>query len=372
MADAKELIQALINNGAGLFTGVPDSLLSKLSACVLQDKQIPHIIAANEGNAIGLAIGDYLATKRPGVVYMQNSGLGNVVNPISSLADPAVYGIPMMLVIGWRGEPGVKDEPQHVKQGEITLGQLNILNIPFAIVSKETDIVITVNNLWKTMIHRQGPVALVVRKGAIGGDYPVEKKITESTLKREKALEVLINNLPTDAFFVATTGKTGRELFELREAVNAEQRDFLTVGGMGHASCIALGVALNQKERWTVCLDGDGAALMHLGSITTVANSQPSRFMHVLLNNYAHESVGGQPTIADGIDFQKISQAVGYTGYRLAQTEEEIIDIVDDLQKMQGCWFVEIRLAQGSRPDLGRPKRTPQENKEAVMVFLEK
>ena len=195
MTDANELIDYLKEQGARLFTGVPDSLLSKLSACVAKRTDLTHIIVANEGNAVGLAIGEYLATMHPAVVYMQNSGLGNTVNPISSLADPDVYGIPMFLVIGWRGEPGVHDEPQHVKQGAITQGQLNILGIPYAILSEKSNAEEIVRNLWSLMLNRNGPVALIVRKGVLTGDYPVEKKIVQSSLKREEALQTLVQNL---------------------------------------------------------------------------------------------------------------------------------------------------------------------------------
>lgn len=371
MPQAKELIDLLRNKGAGLFTGVPDSLLSQLSATILADSSIEHIIAVNEGNAIGLAIGDYLATARPAVVYMQNSGLGNTVNPITSLADPAVYGIPMMLVIGWRGEPGHKDEPQHVKQGEITLGQLNILGIPFAIVDSSTDLNKIIPSLWQQMLERKGPVALVVRKDALTGDAKLQVNNPYS-LKREEAIDTLIKTLPVESFYIATTGKTGRELFELRKKYQQDQRDFLTVGGMGHASAIALAIALKQKTRLSVCLDGDGASLMHLGGMVSIAEQKPKRFLHVLLNNYAHESVGGQPTVAHQVDYQLLAQALGYDGYYLASSLDEVETTARQLGDKDGCFLFEIRLAQGSRKELGRPTRTPSQNKESVMAFLSK
>ncbi|MGN0917672.1 MAG: thiamine pyrophosphate-binding protein, partial [Oxalobacter sp.] len=249
--DAKNLVDRLVANGAGLFTGVPDSLLSKFSACVMLQPGLRHLVAANEGNAIGLAIGDYLSTGKPSVVYMQNSGLGNTVNPITSLADPLVYGIPMFLVIGWRGEPDVKDEPQHIKQGAVTLGQLDVLDIPYAILSNGDPSLDTVDSLWQTMLSRKGPVALVVRKDALAGDYPVLKKDNGSHLSREKAIELITGNFTENAVYVATTGKAGRELYEIRERQGEKQRDVLTVCGMVHASSIALGIALNQPDRWT-------------------------------------------------------------------------------------------------------------------------
>lgn len=370
MPDAKSLVDCLLNCGAGLFTGVPDSLLSKFSACIMQQDTVDHIIAANEGNAIGLAIGDYLATTKPAVVYMQNSGLGNTVNPLTSLADPAVYGIPMMLIIGWRGEPGVHDEPQHVMQGAITLGQLNVLNIPYLIVNADTDLQ-KVKSLWQIMEKRQGPVALVVRKGAIFGEWKVPEKAMNSTFMREEAIRTLVDHMPRDTFFVATTGKTGRELYEIREARNGSHRDFLTVGGMGHASCIALSVARHQINRWTVCLDGDGAALMHLGAASTICTNKASRFLHVLLNNSAHESVGGQPTVADKVDFSSFANSMGYDGYTCVKDESKLQEAIKDICQNPGTWLLEIRLALGARFDLGRPKISPAQNKFDVIEFLE-
>ena len=369
MPEAKSLVDCLLDCGAGLFTGVPDSLLSKFSACVIQQKSVDHIIAANEGNAIGLAIGDYLATERPAVVYMQNSGLGNTVNPLTSLADPAVYGIPMMLIIGWRGEPGIHDEPQHVMQGAITLGQLNVLNIPYLIINPDTDLE-KVKVLWETMLLRQGPVALVVRKGAISGDWKVPEKSCLSSFKREEAIQTLIKQMPQDTFFVATTGKTGRELYEIREIRKESHRDFLTVGGMGHASSIALSIARHQTDSWTVCLDGDGAALMHLGASSTICSNKPSRFLHVLLNNSAHESVGGQPTVADKIDFSLFAKSMGYDGYLCATNDCQLIKSLNTICMQPGTWLLEIKLALGSRSDLGRPRITPSQHNSDVIRYL--
>lgn len=371
MADAKELVDSLCNYGALFFTGVPDSLLSKFSACLMQQKELDHIIAVNEGSAIGLAIGNYLATGAPSVVYMQNSGLGNIVNPITSLADPQVYAIPIFLVVGWRGEPGVHDEPQHVKQGQITLKQLEVLDIPYRVVSAESDLSVIVKQLWKQMIDRSGPVAIVVKKGALSGNWSIETPKNNYSMRREQAVEELISTLPENSFFVATTGKTGRELFELREKLQESQRDFLTVGGMGYASSIALAVARQRPNRLTVCLDGDGAFLMHMGASATIATQQPKCFLHVLLNNGAHESVGGQPTIGFEIDYAKLSAALGYKHYFYAENIGELQSILKTIDYGSlGASFLEIRLAQGSRKGLGRPKKTPIENKNSVMEYL--
>ena len=371
--DAGQLVDCFSSLGCRLVCGVPDSLLSKFSAAAMGRHDLSHIICANEGNAVGLAIGNYLSTGSPAVVYMQNSGLGNSVNPLVSLADPAVYGIPLFLVIGLRGEPGLHDEPQHVQQGAVTTGLLNVLGIPYAVLSAEADGRSVTESLWKTMCRKQCPVALVVRKNVLAGDYPVAKVQPEgASLMREEALKILVSSLPEDSFLIATTGKTGRELFEIREHAGEAQRDFLTVGGMGHASSIALGVALQRKNHWTVCLDGDGAVLMHMGAMASLCEQKPERYLHVILNNQAHESVGGQPTGAVHIRYQYLAKAFGYTGFYQASSKEEILDAISSVMKAgKGTWLLEIRLRQGARKDLGRPTKTPEENKEAVMQFLQ-
>lgn len=370
--DTKQFVDILLKYGCNLFTGVPDSLLSKFSACLMQQKELKHVIAANEGNAVGLAIGNYLATGKPAVVYMQNSGLGNTVNPITSLADPNVYGIPFVLVIGWRGQPGFKDEPQHVKQGEITIGQLNILDIPYIILNSNTDIEKELPKLFEKMAKRNGPVAIVVEKGALTGNYPLDKKVANSSLSRESAIELLSEKLPKDSIFIATTGKSGRELYEIRERRNEPHNDFLTVGGMGHASSIALGICMSEKERKVVCLDGDGAFLMHMGASAVINSCRPKNLVHILLNNYAHESVGGQPTVSDKVDFYELSKAVDYTKYYKVSSSEELNNVIPSLVKEKGCILLEVLVNQDVRDDLGRPKVSPEDNKKAVMSFIRK
>lgn len=372
MIHTAAFVQSLKTHGVRFFTGVPDSLLQNFSAQLQNNLTAQeHIIAANEGNAIGLAIGHFLATGRPAVVYLQNAGLGNTVNPLTSLADPEVYGVPMLMVVGWRGEPGKKDEPQHVKQGRITLEQLELLEIPHWVVDTHTDIQATLNAAWQVMQTEQRPVALVVRAGSFS---EVQLAATDTqagpVLLREAAIEQLLNALqPTDCV-LATTGKTGRELFELREKRGEPQQDFLTVGGMGHTASIALGIALAQPQRRVVCLDGDGALLMHLGALPVIGDLQPGNLLHVLLNNRAHESVGGQPTVAGKVDFSAIARACGYRHYFAASSLAEIDHAMQALSGVAGPVLLEIHLGQGSRKELGRPKYTPQENKRELMRHL--
>jgi phosphonopyruvate decarboxylase len=377
MIDTRNFVQNLRQRGVTLFTGVPDSLLQGFSACLLELlPKTQHIIAANEGNAIGLAMGHYLATGQPGVVYLQNSGLGNTINPLTSLADPEVYGVPMLLIIGWRGEPGKKDEPQHVKQGRITPGQLELLEIPYWKVDHETDIEKALDGALESMSTRNGPSALLIKSGALGGiklspsttppDWPAELP----PLYREAAVGRILELLSSDDCVVATTGKTGREVFELRAARGEAQRDFLTVGGMGHASSIALGIALAQPDRGVVCLDGDGSMLMHLGSMAINGDLQPTNLVHVLLNNQAHESVGGQPTVAGRVDFEALARACGYQCYTEARSLDDIREAWKTVISVPGPHLLEIHLWQGSRSDLGRPTSTPSQNKSSFMAHL--
>lgn len=372
MINTPDLISSLQSRGVRLFTGVPDSLLQSFSACL--QNTLPgheHIIAANEGNAVGLAMGHYLATGNVPLVYLQNAGLGNTVNPLASLADPEVYGTPMLLVIGWRGEPGKKDEPQHVKQGRITRGQLDLLEIPHWVVDGDTDIEATLDAAWQVMIREHRPTALVVRAGALS-EVKLAGKSTEEQppLLREAAIERLLDLLQPQDCVVATTGKTGRELFELRAKRGDPQQDFLTVGGMGHTASIALGIALAQPQRRVVCLDGDGSLLMHMGAMPVIGALRPDNLLHVLLNNRAHESVGGQPTVAGQVDFSAIAGACNYACYFAAHSLDEISKAMAALADMNGPVLLEVHLGQGSRKDLGRPTRTPQQNKQAFMQHL--
>ncbi|WP_151702630.1 phosphonopyruvate decarboxylase [Nitrincola alkalilacustris] len=369
--------QALKQAGVQLFAGVPDSLLANLCAyiddhCTAQE----HIITANEGNAVALAAGYHLATGRYACVYMQNSGLGNTINPLTSLTDPEVYRIPLLMVIGWRGEPGVKDEPQHVKQGRITPAQLDLLEIPYWILEADSDLSETLSAALTRMTQSNAPVALLVRKDTFSkykstrlsnANLPAaDLPAANYSLTREMALATLLE-LSGDDLVVSTTGKTSREVFELRASKGEAQRDFLTVGAMGHTASIALGVALGNPDKRVICIDGDGSLLMHLGALPIIGSLKPANLIHVLLNNGAHESVGGQPTVAHSLDFHAITMACGYSGYRQASTTDEIAQAWASLSGSSGPALLEITIAVGSRDDLGRPTSTPEENKRAFM-----
>lgn len=368
MIEPKDFFEAISARGVSLFTGVPDSLLANFCAYVDDfGKAENHLIAANEGNAIAVAMGYHMATGKVAAVYMQNSGLGNTVNPLTSLVDPDVYRVPMLLIIGWRGEPGTQDEPQHVKQGKVTLEQLGVLGIPYWVVDEQTDVTNVLDGAFSTMVKRNAPVALVIRKNTFAEYKPRSVPADHSAFSREAALEHLLALCNDSDLVVSTTGKTSREVFELRAKKGQPHRDFLTVGGMGHTSSIALGVALGQPERRVVCLDGDGSLLMHMGAMPVIAKCQPQRFVHVLLNNEAHESVGGQATAAGEVEFSELATAVGYAGYALACDENELEMAWQNLAAVCGPVLLEVKIRKGSRDDLGRPTSSAEQNKQAFM-----
>lgn len=371
MIDPKLFYDAMRQRGVGFYAGVPDSLLNNFCSYVDdQGAREQHLITANEGNAIALAMGYHMATGQVAAVYMQNSGLGNTVNPLTSLVDSEVYKVPMLLIIGWRGEPGLIDEPQHIKQGRITLAQLDLLNIPYWVLDANSNVESILDITFGAMCELNAPVALVVRKDTFAKYKPKHQKKEIATLIREVALKELLDLIASDDLILSTTGKTSRELFELRVKNGQPQRDFLTVGGMGHTSSIALGVAIGQPKRRIVCLDGDGSLLMHLGAMPVIASYKPSKFIHVLLNNESHESVGGQSTAASHVDFELLAQAFGYVGYAMASTIEDVKIAWQQLTKMTGPVLLEVKIRNGSRHDLGRPTSTAEQNKLAFMAAV--
>ena len=370
MINCKAFYDSLVKNEIYFFSGVPDSLLKDFCAYVTDNAaKEKNIIAANEGNAIALASGHYLATRKIGMVYMQNSGLGNAVNPLTSLADGDVYSIPILLLIGWRGEPNVKDEPQHVKMGKVTLKMLETLGIPYKILNGNFEE--TIKNAIIHMENKKSPYAIVVKKNAFDKYELKNKENNNYGLKREEAIETIVRLLNNDDIIISTTGHTSRELFELREASSqGHEKDFLTVGCMGHSSSIALGIALEKPNRNVYCFDGDGALIMHMGALSVIGQLKPKNFRHIVFNNFAHDSVGGQPTAADNINIPAIAKANGYNAAFSAETKEDIINTIKKMKKMDGPVLLEVKVSKGARKDLGRPTKTPIENKEDFMEFL--
>ena len=360
--------------GSDFYTGVPDSQLKPLCDYLLftygQDAR-KHIIAANEGNAVGIAAGYHLATGKTPLVYFQNSGEGNAINPIASLLNDKVYGIPCIFVIGWRGEPGVHDEPQHIFQGEITCNLLQAMGIAFMVVSQETKLKEIENKMaeFRLQLAEGRQVAFVVRKGAFQFDAK-SKYANSNVLIREKIIEHIVA-VSGDDPVISTTGKASRELFEIRERNHQEHKcDFLTVGSMGHSSSIALGIALQKPERKIWIIDGDGAALMHMGSMAVIGSAKPDNLVHILINNGSHETVGGQPTAMAKADVRKIAEGCGYSSIRSVGSYLELDEALSEAKQKKGLFFIEVKSAIGARNDLGRPTRTPKENKQAFMNHL--
>lgn len=363
----------LKQNGIDFFAGVPDSLLKNLCAYLTDNlEKKNNIIAANEGGAMGLAAGYYLSTGKIPVVYMQNSGLGNTVNPLLSLTDSDVYNIPVLLVIGWRGEPGVHDEPQHVKQGKLTLPLLDTMGIKHEVLAtEEADLPAQIERATRHMERTKQSFALVVRKGTFD-DYKLKSNLPGNlTLPREEAIGIVADAMQPEDVVVSTTGMISRELFEHREAKGeGHERDFLTVGSMGHASQIALGIALNQPQRNVFCFDGDGATIMHLGSLSITASLLPANYYHVIFNNGAHDSVGGQPTTGLNIDLPAIARSCGYRTILSVDNAADLKKALETLTSQPAPALLEVKVKKGARKDLGRPTTTPIQNKEAFMNFL--
>ncbi len=373
MINTSEFYKALTKRNIDFFTGVPDSLLKDICAFISDNAPNDrHVIAANEGASVGLAVGSYLASGKLPLVYMQNSGFGNTVNPLLSIADDDVYGVPMLLLIGWRGEPGIKDEPQHVKQGKVSEELLIAMQIPYQVIDADSDIEIILENAVEKAMSEKKPYALLVRKGTFE-KYSLRKDTATSyPLDREGAVKLIIDGLKEHDIVVSTTGKTSREVFEHRVALGqSHEKDFLTVGAMGHTSAIAMGIAIEKNNRNVYCLDGDGSVIMHMGSLAINGLMHNlDNFKHIVINNGAHDSVGGQPTVGFEINFPEIAKACGYTLVESASKVEDIKKKLIAIANHKGRAFLELKVNKGARENLGRPTKTPKENKNAFQQFL--
>ena len=358
------------------YTGVPDSQIKALCNYLMNTYGIDekhHIIAANEGNCTALAAGYHLATGKVPVIYMQNSGEGNIINPVASLLNDKVYAMPAIFVIGWRGEPGVHDEPQHIYQGEITCKLLDLMDIKNFAISKDT----TIEELEKTMEEFEGllnvgkQVAFVIKKDALSYDDKIQYE-NDNDMLREEIIEHIVNATGENPI-VSTTGKASRELFEIRERNNQSHKyDFLTVGSMGHTSSIALGVAINKPDEKIWCIDGDGSVLMHMGAMAVVGSTNPKNLVHIVINNEAHETVGGMPTVANDMDIVSIAKACGYSYVASVDNFDDLDNELANVKNLDELSLIEIKSSIGAREDLGRPTTTAIENKENFMNYINK
>ncbi len=360
--------------GAEFYTGVPDSQLKALCDYLMDTYGIDkkhHVIGANEGTCTALAAGYHLATGKVPVVYMQNSGEGNIINPAASLLHEKVYGIPMIFVVGWRGEPGIHDEPQHIYQGEITMKLLEDMDIQAFIIDRETseDELKAVMGDFQELLSVGKDVAFVIRKGALSYAGKTEYR-NDNMMKREEIIRHIVSAAGDDPV-ICTTGKASRELFEIREA-NGQSHgyDFLTVGSMGHSSSIALGIAINKPDKKIWCIDGDGAVLMHMGAMAVIGNIKPGNFVHVIINNESHETVGGMPTVAGSVDFVALAKACGYIFAVSVDTAAALEEALSAAKVQQELCMIEVKAAIGAREDLGRPTTTALENKRCFVDYL--
>ncbi len=370
---ASKVLSQLENMGIDTIAGVPDSTLKQFcDGLQTYEGSLWHYVTANEGSAVGVAIGSYLASGKPACVYLQNSGIGNIVNPLASLANGDVYGIPMLFIVGWRGEPGVKDEPQHVFQGKITCELFETLAVTYSVIDQ--------NTTWEEMedilqeagriLERGDQFAIIVKKGTFEKEAPFTWS-NGNPMEREEVLGHILQALPRETAIVSTTGKISRELYEQSDKIYGNHENlFMTVGGMGHASMIALGVAAKRPDKTVVCIDGDGAALMHMGAMPFIASQAPENFYHIVINNMAHESVGAMPTGCQQTSFAEIAKAAGYKIVDKLETLGAVDQIGKRIQEEKGPVFFEIPVSLGSRSDLGRPKESAKENKEGFMQFL--
>jgi len=367
MIDTIGFYNYLCKKNLDFFVGVPDSLLKELCSCIKDNtKSTNNIIAANEGNAVGICSGYHLSTGKFGVLYMQNSGLGNTINPLLSLADEEVYGIPMLLIIGWRGEPGVHDEPQHVKQGKVTLSILDTIGIEYLVCNDNYQD--QIDYCYDYMKKNGKSIALIIKKGTFS-NYPSKTNSCEFTLTREESLKAIISKLNNNDFVVSTTGKTSREIFEIREQnKQTHENDFLTVGSMGHTASIAFGMSIGTKKN-IYCIDGDGSFIMHMGGFAVIAQNAQSNFHYIMINNGSHESVGGQPTVAFDIDIVKILLGCGFKKVFCAKSEKDIFLGMEKINSNPLSALI-IFTKQGSRDNLGRPSTSPKENKIALMTKI--
>ncbi len=372
---ASVFLREIKNMGISTITGVPDSTLKQFCDAVQADggKEFKHYVTPNEGAAVGLATGEYLATKHPCLVYLQNSGLGNIINPLASIANREVYGIPMLFVIGWRGEPGKKDEPQHVFQGKVTCELLEVMDVPYSVIDDGTTETQIKEILEKAHEHLEEnrQYAIIVKKGT----FEKERAFVWENgydLVREQALKIILEKVYRDSHIVSTTGKISRELYEQSDALYGNHdRIFMTVGGMGHASMIAYGIAQADAARKIVCVDGDGAVLMHMGALAFLAKQSPKNLLHIVINNAAHESVGAMPTGYSGQSYVDIAKACGYKAVYSVTSAEQLRRALEEADTVRELTMIEVMVSLTSREDLGRPKESAAENGQNFMKKLQ-
>ena len=355
MIKVNNLVNLLKKNGSSFFTELQERLLKELSILLQKKKKKDHIIATNEGSAVSLGIGHYLSTKKVPIVYMQNSGLSNALNPLISIAHEKVYSIPLILIIGWRGSPRIKDEPQHNVKGKITKKILKLLNIKYTILRSNSDL-IKFNKQIKIAKKKKTIVACLIEQGTLNKNIRNPKKKNYYKLNKELFLKTLLENLEKKTKIISSTGYNSRELMYLREKyVLKNSKDFYMVGGMGHTSSVALGYSLSNKNK-TICIDGDGSFLMHLGSIKTAGTFANKNFKYILLNNNSHDSVGGQKTYSNNINFEKLSKSLGFKKFFCIKNSHNLKENIKKFILENSLSFLEVKISNSEIKKLPRPK----------------
>ena len=353
MIKTEEFISFLTKKKINFFCGVPDSTLNSfLNALSIKKKK--NVIAPNEGGAVALAMGYYLKTKKIPLVYMQNLGLGNATDPLTSLCAPEVYSIPMVLLIGWRGNPHMKDEPQHLVTGKNTLNILKLFKIKTVIIRSNKSF----KSIGKIINHSQKfkkIVAIVVPPGIFS---KLSVKVKKSNLPiRSNVIEKILRSVKKNTRIISTIGFSSREFFQVKKEKKIKNgKLFLMVGGMGHASATSLGVHLNSGKNEVICVDGDGAFLMHMGNVATAGVYAKKNFKYILFDNNAHESTGVQPTISNKINFKKIASGFGFKKVYELKTKKDVENKLSKIMKLTQPTFIRIVVATGTFKKLERPK----------------
>ena len=374
MISCHDLARVFKENYLTFFTGVPDSTFKEWMKFLSDGNGLTNRIACNECEAIALATGYHLSTNKIGVVYMQNSGLGKTVNPLTSLASKEVYSIPLILIMGWRGNPHEeKDEPQHKMMGRIMLPLLDILEIPYEILPDNIEGARKViKNAKKQAEETKYASAIIIKKKTLEEYDSKNLSETNYEMSREDSIKTLLENINSTGTIISTTGKTSRELFGQRIARGEIPMDFYTVGSMGCSASIALEVALQKPEKKIYCFDGDGAVLMQMGALSTIGSYKPKNFVHIIFDNESYDSTGGQPTNSKNVDFAQVAKDCGYTSARTVKTRNDLINSINEIKSLEGPNMVIVKVNKGARKDLGRPTSTPTENKETFTEFLKR
>lgn len=374
MISCQDFFNILKENGFTFFTGIPDSTFKNFMKFIVDNdgKCLQNLVACNECESIALSAGYYLATNKIGIAYMQNSGLGKAINPLTSLCDQDTYSIPVLLLIGWRGEPGKNDAPQHKKMGRIMLSLLETLEIPYSILEPDLDYIKNeMKKAKKYFNNRKEPYAFIIRRNFFE-DYDIKTlQKNNYELNREEAIELIMDNLDENDIVISTTGLISREVYEYRENREKDHfKSFYNIGSMGCASSIGLSIALQRPNKRILIFDGDGAAIMQMGVFTTIGKNFPDNLVHIIFDNHAHETTGNQPSNSTAVNFHQVALASNYNYGTIVTTKSQLLDVINEIKHKKGPQMIVVRVKMGFRLDLKRPEKEPTNYKEYLMKYL--